>query len=469
MLDVRRQRVELVQLDLDSGFPARAAAFQPPGPPPVVLREVASGLLHIAHREVAIRFRRKVSWKRRQAILRDQGFQVCRTNPFIREQVVVHDPEHRRSGEQLIEVANRWMEMEEVVFAAPSFLSQFRRQGAPSIRPEEWHLQQIGVAEAWKRTTGDPGIVVAVLDDGIDVEHPNLIPNLWMNPNPRALDLIGRDFFVPSGHPGHFDPRPKRFTSPFHLVEGNDIHGTLCAGLIAASGRDGGSTGVAPHCRILPVKIFHADALAPGERVADAIRYAALHADILSCSWTSGVNPDIEMALQDADLLGRRGWGAAVFCAVGNGGGGPVGFPARDPNAIAVGAVTDQGRRAAYSNVGPEVALVAPSSGGERGIFTTDLSQPERGFHCGLHTGGFGGTSAATAIAAGVGALVLAAEPRLNRSDLRDILTGTADLIGTEHGEQGHSPQFGYGRINADGAVTVAAALSEQIRKGGAQ
>jgi subtilisin family serine protease len=308
---------------------------------------------------------------------------------------------------------------------------------------------------------------VAVLDDGIDVEHPNLIPNLWMNPNPRALDLIGRDFFLPAGHPGHFDPRPKRFTAPFHQVEGNDIHGTPCAGLIAAAGRDGGSTGVAPQCRILPVKIFHADALAPGERVANAIRYAALHADILSCSWTGGVNPDIELALQDAGLLGRRGWGAAVFCAVGNGGGGTVGFPARDPNAIGVAAVTDQGRRAAYSNVGPEVTLAAPSSGGARGIFTTDLSHPERGFHRGIHTGSFGGTSAATAIAAGVGALVLAAEPRLNRSDLCDILAGTADRIGSDHDERGHSPQVGYGRINAGGAVAVAAEL--RLWKGGPQ
>src|SRR5262249_17232012 len=153
-------------------------------------------------------------------------------------------------------------------------------------------------------------------------------------------------------------PRPKKFQFPFDQMRGNDIHGTCCAGLVAAGGLNGGSVGVAPGCRILPVKIFHADDLAPDERVADAIRYAPPHADILSCSWSGG-GSDVRIALADVGRA-RQGRGAAVFCAAGNDFGRPVGFPARDSNAIAVGASTDQAQRADYSNVGPGLSVVAP-------------------------------------------------------------------------------------------------------------
>ena len=419
----------------------------------------------MVYREVVIRFTPATTQKRRRDILEDRGFKVRRVNPFVPDQVVVFDPRRKHSGEDLVEVSNRWMELEEVVFATPNFISQFLRQEMPSIRSEEWHLRNprgLDVAKAWKKTIGDPRIVVAVLDDGVDVEHPNLADNIWKNSDTSSRDRIGRDFFVPADNPEHFNPRPKRFAFPFHLMAGNDIHGTPCAGLIAATGKNGGSVGVAPRCRILPVKIFHADDLTPSEGVANAIRYAAVHADILSCSWTGGTNPDIELALEDAGLLGRKGRGAAVFCAAGNDNRSPVGFPARDPNAIAVGAVTDQGKRAAYSSFGPQIAFAAPTSGGTRAVFTTDVSLENRGFNPGkeeqggedgLHTNSFGGTSAATALAAGVAALVLSVNPDLSRSELRDLLERTADRIGFDR------DALGAGRINAAKAVAEAEAL----------
>lgn len=459
-----------------------AATVIPAGPPPVAFRESSSGLLHVVYREIVVRFSPSTPEKRRRAILTAEGFRVRRTNVFIPNQVVVYDPERKHTGEELVEVSNRWMEMEEIVFSTPNFVSQFLRQEAPSLRSEEWHLKNTGaggatvgedvrILDAWKKTTGDPRIVVAVLDDGVDVDHPNLAGNIRRNPDTNAPDQIGRDFFLPADHPDHFNPRPKKFQFPFDQMPGNDIHGTPCAGIVAALGKNGGSVGAAPGCRILPVKVFHADDLAPGESVADAIRYAAINADILSCSWSSGINPDIEQALADAGQLGRGGRGAAIFCAAGNGNGSPVSFPARDPNAIAVGASTDQGRRASYSNVGPQLAFVAPSSGGTRGIFTTDVSLANRGFNVGkadeggadgLHTNRFGGTSAATPLAAGVAALVLSVHPDLNRADLRELMMRTTDKIGSGYNAQGHSDEFGHGRINAGKAVGEAEALKKQ-------
>ena len=446
------------------------------GPPPCVCREKATGLLRTVHREIVLRFKPGTPAKRRQQILVQHGFQVRRTNPFIRDQVVAVDPNKNRYGEKLFEIANDWAEMDEVLFATPNFVSQFRRYAPPKIHLGQWHLRNAGkggqvagedvdAQQAWKITQGRASIVVAVLDDGVDIDHPNLKSRIWRNPDPNAPDRNGRDFFLPDNHPDTNNPRPKLFRFPFDEMRGNDIHGTPCAGVVAAPGRDSGAVGIAPGCRILPIKIFHADDLARDDRVADAIRYAAQHADILSCSWSGGSSPDIELALEDAGAIGRGGRGAAVFCAAGNESGNPVGFPAADPNAIAVGASTDQARLASYSNVGPELAFVAPSSGGVRGIFTTDVSIPNRGFNVGLksaggadglHTNDFGGTSSATPLAAGVGALVLSARAGLSRGELKELMASTCDKIGSGYDANGHSDRFGFGRVNAGKAVEKA-------------
>lgn len=449
-------------------------AAAPKGPPPVAFRESETGLLRLVYREVVIRFKHGISKKMRGSILKKEGFKVRRVNPFIPDQVVVYDPERKHSGEQLIELSNRWTEMDEVVFATPNFISQYQRHELPSIPSEQWHLRNTGtggkkgedvnVLEAWKVTTGKPSIVVAVLDDGVDIDHPNLKPNIWKNPDPAAQDQSGCDFFVPSDHPEHFNPRPKLFQYPYDRMRGNDIHGTCCAGVIAAAGVNNGAIGVAPKCRILPVKVFHADSLAADEFVANAIRYAALHADILSCSWSGGHSTDVELALQDVGQTGRQGKGTPVFCAAGNDNRRPVSFPASNPNSIAVGASTDKAELADYSNVGSEIAFVAPSSGGVNDIYTTDVSYQNRGFNIGvaekggtdgLHTNSFGGTSSATPLAAGIAALVLSVNPDLNRTELQKLLQSSADQIGdkSSYDANGHSNEFGYGRLNAGKAI----------------
>jgi subtilisin family serine protease len=465
-----------------------SVAAEPPapkGPSPVAFREEETGLLHVVYREVVVRFQHSTPQKTRQALLNKHGFKVRAKNAFFEDQMIVYNPERKYSGEKLLEISNEMTETDEVIFAAPNFVSQFRRTALPSIRREEWHLlnggggagvvagEDVDVRDAWRTTTGKASIVVAVLDDGVDIEHPNLRTRIWRNPNSRSPNRFGRDFFLRDTDPDHFNPRPKLFRDPFDQMAGNDIHGTPCAGVIAAAGKANGSVGAAPGCRILPVKVFHADDLADSSRVADAIRFASSIADILSCSWSGGSSPDIQLALADAGQIGRGGKGSAVFCAAGNGFGRPVGFPAKDRNAIAVGATTDRATIANYSNVGPQIAVTAPSSGGTRGIFTTDVSIQNRGFNIGradkggadgLHTNSFGGTSSATPLAAGVAALVLSANPDLSRTDLRNVLTSTADKIGSGYDASGHSDEFGFGRINAAKAVQAALGMVRTSR-----
>lgn len=447
----------------DIGLASGVAAARPrrrAEPPVVTFREVNSGLLRTVYREVVLRFGAATDERTRRAILRRRGLEIRKVNRFVPDQVVVADRGRKRYGPDLLDLANDYAELEEIVFATPNFVSQYRREAAEAPTPPrvQWHLREVRARQAWKRTTGRPQIVVAVLDDGVDVDHPNLKSRI----RKKGTD-VGRDFFLPDDHPDHLNPRPKEFRFPFNEMPGNDIHGTACAGVVAAAGN--GAYGVAFGCKILAVKIFHADDLAPDERVADAIRHAAVNADILSCSWSSPVSPDVELALQDAGRLGRRGRGAAIFCATGNGSHSPVSFPANDPFTIAVGASTDEGKLAWYSNIGAEVDVVAPSNGGTLGIFTTDVSVPGRGFNIGakasggidgLHTNEFGGTSSATPLAAGIAALALSLSPRLSREELRGLLRETAKKIGSGYDASGHSRNFGFGRVDAESAAAAA-------------
>jgi subtilisin family serine protease len=450
-------------------------------PPPGVFREKKSGLLRCVHKEIVLRFRRDVSETKRAQILAAHDLAIRSSNRFVGRQLIVLDKKGRRAGPELLEISNACMEMEEIEFATPNFVSQFIRVSLPLPHAEQWHLHNTGAVrgqkkgedvsalEAWKISRGLPSVIVAVLDDGVDVDHPNLRAAIKRKPAPtEPRDLVGRDFFVPNANdPEHFDPRPKKFRVPYDDVAGNDIHGTPCAGVIAAQGLRAGALGIASRCRILAVKIFHGDALAAEAQVADAIRYAALNASILSCSWYGARSTDIELALQDALEFGRGGKGAAVFCATGNDGKKKVGYPASDQNAIGIGATTDEGKLAWYSNTGRQVWLTAPSDGGKRGIFTTDVSIKNRGFNTGkaeeggvdgLHTNKFGGTSSATPLAAGIAALVLSVNPNLSVPELKELLASSSEKIGSGYDAKGHSKKFGFGRINAAKAVQAARA-----------
>ncbi len=439
-----------------------------------------TGRLRIVYKEIVLRFAPRTAARTRKQLLAKYGFKERARNEFANDQITVHHPDNKYFGETLFEIANAWADTDEIRFATPNFVSEYIRDKLPTIKAVQWHLrnqgkngqtknEDVSIREAWEITSGDPGIVVAVLDDGIDLSHPNLRYRIFRNPDPNnAKDKVGRDFYLPSDHDEHYDPRPKVFTYPYHVMRGNDIHGTPCAGVIASDGRVGGVLGAAPRCRILPVKVFHADDMASDAAVADSIRYSSRFADVVSCSWSGSPSVDIELALEDAGMT-HDGRGAPVFCAAGNDGFPDyVSYPAAFDDAIAVGASTDIQGLASYSNRGPEISVVAPSSGGIRGIYTTDVAIHNRGFNIGhtsmgdaggLFTNDFGGTSSATPLAAAVGALCLSINPDLDRTAVRTILEETADKIGGGYVDE-HSTQFGYGRVNAGRAVERAAALA---------
>ena len=231
-----------------------------------------------------------------------------------------------------------------VVWAEPDFIKEHQRHRSLNdpLLPDQWHLHNYGyllnglpyspagvdinAPDAWDREMGDTNIVVAVIDDGIEVGHPDLLKNIFFNSaeipgnhtdddnNGYIDDTYGWDFTDNTN-----TPEPK--TS-------GDKHGVAVAGLIAARGDNNiGVTGVAPRCRLLPIKIFAGDNFAGASALAEAIRYAAglttpmpwRGADIINMSFGGGAPTLAEdSAITDAATHGRNGKGTVIVGSSGN-------------------------------------------------------------------------------------------------------------------------------------------------------
>jgi subtilisin family serine protease len=323
--------------------------------------------------------------------------------------------------------------------------------------PSQWYLLNTGqsggvpgadirASEAWEITTGDPSIVVAVLDSGVDLDHPDLVNNL----------VPGYDFY------DHDDvPEPS---------EGDafQAHGTACAGLVAAQGGNAiGVAGVTWHCGLMPLRAYlWGDwGTTPQSDVATALRWAAAHgADVLSNSWGEKVPlPIIRSALVDVTRpggIGREGKGCVVLFASGNES-GPMLWPAQYAEVIAVGATDKTDRLLSYSSRGPELDVVAPSGPLSlpsmlRGdIWATDTVGPvgwgNRDPRILDYTDSFGGTSAACPIAAGIAALILSIEPNLTSEEVRHFLERSAKDLG----DPGRDDYYGWGRVDARAALDL--------------
>jgi subtilisin family serine protease len=312
----------------------------------------------------------------------------------------------------------------------------------------------IDAPEAWAITRGSPAILIAVLDDAVQVDHPDLAPN---------IAAAGRDFRTGS---------PRETAAPLEVT---DRHGTAVAGVAAARGDDAiGVTGVCPLCRLLPIGVDGVDnEVSSG--TADAVRWAvAQGADVISLSWGYArahpppADAALRSALEAAAAHGRGGRGAMIVVgatndAVDNCAGPTLDVAALD-SVLAVG-VADFRDRIGGSGFGPCIDLVAPSTPEGRttlGVLTTDRTGLDG------HTGGdyhetFGGTSAAAPLVAGVAGLLLSVNPELTRSELEQLLEQTADKIDAAragYDSRGFSARAGFGRVNAARALVPSVAIS---------
>jgi subtilisin family serine protease len=442
-------------------------------------KDEATGSLVIITDQISVGFKTGTSKHAIDQLLSENDLSIVEQSKFSPFQYVLR-VNNAHNIDKTLDVYRKLISRAEIEYADPVTLTEFRKSALqiPNGKyfTEQWHLHNKGqdggspnedvkALEAWEITKGDPNIVSSCVDDGLTPDHVDIKHNAWRNPDPQAEDQFGYNFYddIPNPEPIYFRP-------PFDTLEGNDIHGTPCAGVISAAGEPiSGVCGIAPRCKVLGVKIFGADDLAPPPRVAEAIRYSGKYADIISCSWSGGPpNETIIQAIRDVAGSGRSGKGCPIFFATGNDFADSIAFPANIPETIAVGASTNEGRRASYSNYGSEIDFVAPSSGGTKRIFTTDVPYKNRGFNIGrpgqgdsdgFYTNSFGGTSSATPLAAGIGALVLSVNPDLTAEQVRQLLRKSCDKIdpvNAQYDANGFSNSHGFGRLNARRAVELA-------------
>lgn len=369
-------------------------------------------------------------------------------------------------------------------------------------RDDQWYLDQIQAPYAWALTTGNPDIIVAILDTGFDWAHPDLGPgddgfdNIYLN----GLEDDWAYWDDPTSGNEHDDGNngceddwkgwgemyDENHYPPFFL--GNDVrnysydwlntiypgdpasaekqwlHGTFIAGIIAAktnndgegiSGIAGGWNNQGTSLLLFKAGVSNLDG-SYADRILYAIDYTTSYlpdgkkARIIEMAFTTHDYADhiktaIDNAYQDHDVFFVAAAGIHV-----TGFSPEVGFPANHPYVFAVGATDIDDIRIASSNYGPELDMGAP---GEEiyGIVPTDGHDDD-----GYQTIN-GSTSAASAMVAGTAALVLAVNPNLHNFELAEILEESADK-GTnyQYDEFGHNDEIGFGRLNAYKAVCLA-------------
>jgi subtilisin family serine protease len=385
-----------------------------------------------------------------------------------------------KAGTDAVEVAAALQREAGVSMAEPDLITTRRSQAlvlpADEFLRRQWHLENTGthggeslgykagadarVVAAWKRldSLGSDDVVVGIIDDGFDLDHP---------------DLSGK-----AVHPWDFgrnssDVRPEpSLTAP---GEG-DWHGTACAGVAVGKAAGGQIVGAAPNAKLLPVRMN--DSLSPMQVTKWFDYMTDRGAWVVSCSWGAEaevypLSERIAHAISRCAREGRSGKGCVVVFAAGNSGKNVNDPPhsqngfATHPDVIAVAACTSRDTHADYSNFGKEIWTCAPSGGqGAWNIITSDAAgtyvdgagiERSRGYAPGDYNFNFTGTSSACPLVAGVCALVLSANPELTSEDVREIVRRTARKIGGDSEyREGHSTKFGYGCVDAESAVNEA-------------
>ncbi|WP_256006805.1 S8 family serine peptidase [Pedobacter deserti] len=331
--------------------------------------------------------------------------------------------------------------------AEPDLIEDVRTCANDTYFSQQWALQNTGqsggtpgadikMCPAWAVTTGNPSIIVAVVDEGLEFNHPDF------------TNISATSFDSETG------------TSPSILY---GAHGVACAGIIGATRNNNlGIAGIAPDITLMSISNSLSGSVSSRMKRADAINFARLNgASVINNSWSSDVPYQvIDDAINLATSSGRGGLGCVLTFSVGNTGASFILYPSNLPNVMAVTATNFADFRD-IANYGPGLDIGAPGFQ----IYTTDLVGPA-GYNpspspAGDYYSAFGGTSAAAPHVAGVAALVLSVNNSLTYSQVASIITGSADKVGGyTYDSNGWSPQLGYGRLNACKALWEALSLT---------
>jgi len=303
-------------------------------------------------------------------------------------------------------------------FAEPDYIANIiLTPNDPYYASYQWHLPKVAAPAAWNTTTGSTGVTVAVVDSGVQANHPDLAGRV----------LAGYDFANNDADPSD-----------------DNGHGTAVAGVAAAKGNDGiGTAGAAWNVAILPVKTMSSSGSGSYSAIASGINYSADNgAKIINLSLGGTAS---STTLQSAVSYAWNK-GSVLIAAAGNNGTSTTVYPAAYPNVVAVSATTVSDTLASFSSYGSFVDLSAPGQ---------DITAPW--INSGYVT--ISGTSFSSPLTAGVAALALSRNPALSNAQIASLLTSNTDDLGAA----GYDIFFGAGRLNAAKVVAAAAPVIDTV------
>lgn len=278
------------------------------------------------------------------------------------------------------------------------------------LYPDQWYLPHIGAPQAWDATTGYTGTLTAVVDTGVDYNHPELAGKVILGP-----DMINNDADPMDDHG----------------------HGTQMAGIIAAAANNAaGIAGLDWQGKILAVKVLRSDGTGDFSAVVNGIFYAAeLGARVINLSLGS---PSTGVSGYEYILDYVNSLGGVMVAAAGNNNSSALHYPAASNRVLAVAAATQADTRASFSNYAAWVDIAAPGVS----LMTTQLG------------GGYtpsGGTSGATAVVSGAAALVKSRHPGWSADQVMAQLAASSFDITSLN--PGYENLLGAGRVDAAAAV----------------
>ncbi|MBP1928332.1 C1A family cysteine protease/subtilisin family serine protease [Methanolinea mesophila] len=299
----------------------------------------------------------------------------------------------------------------------------------------------ISAPGSWKVSTGSPSVVIAVIDTGIDLAHPDLAPNIWTNSGEIPSNGIDDDLngYVDDVH--GYD-----FYANDALPSDENGHGSHCAGIIGATGNNGqGITGIGWNVNLMPIRFLGPDGSGTIADAIEAIGYAnRMGADIISLSWGSPVR---DQALDE--VLSQSG--ALVVCAAGNSGADidslpyyPASFGS--PNIISVAATDQDDKLPVFSNYGEQsVDIGAP------GVSILSCTP-------GASYSYMSGTSMAAPFVAGVAGLLKSQDPALTPGEMKERILSGCTRVSSLEGKVACG-----GRLNAAGALEVSTGTGSAV------
>jgi len=367
-------------------------------------------------------------------------------------------------------IKNKKTKIFSILFIILSFVFGFST-GAAGVTPndpeysKQWYLEQISAPEAWSYTKGSSDVVIAVMDSGVDTDHPDLKNNLWINPgeipgdgidndgNGYADDYNGWDFVNDLG-----DPNPK-ISSGFSYIGVN--HGTMVSSIASAvGGNSEGITGVSWNSKVMPLRVFDNKGFGDSRDVERAIDYAIDNgADILNMSFTG-----FESTSSLVEAVKRAyNSGLLVIVAAGNTEKETKGFDLDIEPVYPV--CFDQGLENMIIGVSGTDTLDQKARFSNYGSQCIDISAPATKFFAAqyydstydlvdYYNGYWDGTSVATPLVSGTAALIKSINKSFTNKEIRDIILENTDSIDAINSS--YKGKLGTGRLNVEKAVLAA-------------